>query len=342
MKGAHMDLEAKYISLVGLRLRNFIQKSDILYNFSCPICGDSKTKESRARGYIYEKDGKLRFHCHNCTRSLGVPGFLKEVAPDLYDQFRMDQLKEKKMDTSLLERTVFEKPKFLQYSALKALRTVSQLPVGHPVKKFVEDRKIPTTYHWKLYAAPQFMSWVNEYVIPGKFDDKALKFDAPRLVIPFFDKEKKCHAFHARAVKSDGAKYIAISLNKNEHMLYGRDTVDVNRTIYVMEGPLDALFIPNSVAVGSSNLPVAATLLPKDKLILVFDNERRNKEVIQVMGKAIEQGFKITIFPDTFIHKDINEAIIAGMQPSDIKKVIDDYTYKGLAALLALKNWERV
>jgi len=338
-----MDLEAKYINLVGLRLRNFKQKSDVLYNFSCPICGDSKYKESRARGYIYEKDGKLLFHCHNCSRSLGVPGFLREVAPDLYDQFRMDQLKEKNMDTALIERAVFEKPKFSHYSnILKPLKTVSQLPVGHPIKKFVEDRKIPSTYHWKLYAAPRFMAWVNEHVIPGKFDDKALKYDAPRLVIPFLDKDKKCYAFHARAVKSDGAKYIAISLNKSEHMLYGRDTVDVSRTIYVMEGPIDSMFIPNSVAVGSSNLPVAATLLPKDKLVLIFDNEPRNKEVIQIMRKAIHTGFKVAIFPESFKHKDINEAILAGMQPSDIKKVIDDYTYKGLSAVLALKNWEKV
>jgi len=337
------QLELKYINLVGGRLRNFVQKSPTLYNFSCPICGDSKTKQRRARGYIYEKDGKLLFHCHNCSITMSVPKLIKELDPQLYEQFRLEQLKsERRMETTVLERATFEKPKFHEFKGLDNIRKVSQLPTGHPVKQFVDDRKIPTTYHWKLYAAPQFMTWVNEYAIPGKFDLKALRHDGPRLVIPFLDKNKKCFAFQGRAVTSDGAKYITISLNKNEQILYGRDTVDTNRTIYVMEGPFDSMFIPNSVAVGSSNLLAASKVLPKDKLVLVFDNEPRNKEIVQVMGTAIEHGFKVTIFPDTFTYKDINEAIIAGMQPSDIKKVIDDYTYKGLAALLALKNWERI
>jgi hypothetical protein len=336
------QLELKYVSLIGSRLRNFTQKSPTLFNFSCPLCGDSKTKKNRARGYFYEKNGVILFHCHNCNATLGISNFLKEIAPDLHDQFRMERLKQdKKYMETVLEKKVYDKPKFVDYGALKVLKTVSQISPEHPIKKFVVSRKIPNEYHYKLYAAPHFMSWVNG-IIPGKFDTKALKYEGPRLVIPFMDKNRKCFAFQGRAVKSDGAKYITISLDKSEHVLYGRDTVDTTRTIYVMEGPIDSMFIPNSVAIGSSNLPAAASLLPKDKLVLVFDNEPRNKEVVQVMGKAIDQGFRITIFPDTFAYKDVNEAIIAGMQPSDIKKIIDDYAYKGLSALLALKNWERL
>lgn len=336
-------LELKYVHLVGGRLRNFMQKSGTLFNFSCPICGDSKTKKSRARGYFYEKQGKLLFHCHNCNITLGIPNFLKEVANDLYEQYRLERLKDTKMETmTVLERTPFEKPKFLDLGALKVLKKVSELSPEHPVKKFVDKRKIPSAYHYKLFAVSHFMNWVNG-IIPGKFDQKALQYDGPRLVIPFFNKDKKCFAFQGRAVfvRPDGAKYITISLNKNEHILYGRDTVDDSQTVYVTEGPIDSMFISNSVAVGSSNLLAASALLPKDKLVLIFDNEPRNKEVIQVMGRAIDQGFKLAIFPNTFKYKDINEAIMAGMDSSDIRKVINDYTYKGLAALLALKNWER-
>lgn len=335
------QLELKYIGLVGLRLRNYVEKSQFLFNFSCPICGDSHTKKKRARGYFYEKNGMMLFHCHNCTLTLSIRNFLARVAPDLHDQYKMERLKDTKMETNVLERTVREKPKFLDSGALKVLKKVSQLSEDHPIKKFVVARKIPNEYHYKLFAVSHFMNWVNA-IIPGKFSDNVLKYDGPRLVIPFYDKDKKCHSFQGRAIKSDVAKYIAISLNKNERVLFGQDTVDTSRTIYVVEGPIDSMFIPNSVAVGSSNLPVAATLLPKDKLVLIFDNEPRNKEVIQIMGKAIDQGFRVTIFPDTFKHKDINEAIMAGMHPSDIQKVIDDYTYKGLSALLALKNWERL
>jgi hypothetical protein len=339
------QLEFKYINLVGVRLRNFAQKSHTLYNFSCPLCGDSKTKKSRARGYFYEKMGKILFHCHNCNATMSIPNFLKEIAPDLFDQFRFERLRSQRnnhMDTSVLDTLHIEKPKFMDVSAFKALWKVSQLPSDHPVKKFVVKRKIPPEYHWKLFATDRFMGWVNHYVMANKFDEHTLKLDGPRLVIPFFDRNKKCFAFQGRAINPNGAKYITISLDKNEQVLYGRDTVNASLPIYVLEGPIDSMFIKNSVAVGSSYLQAASRVLPKEKLTLVFDNESRNKEVIKVMAKAIEENYRITIFPENFKFKDINEAVLSGMHPSDIQTILKNYSYKGLAALLAFKNWERV
>jgi hypothetical protein len=339
------QLEFKFIGLVGLRLRNFSQKSQTLYNFSCPLCGDSKKKKSRARGYFYEKMGKILFHCHNCNATMSIPNFLKEIASDLYDQFRFERLRQqgsRHMETSVLDTIHMVKPKFVDLDAFKALWKVSQLPTNHPIKQFVEKRKIPPEYHWKLFASDRFMGWVNHYVVPDKFDEKTLKLDGPRLVIPFFDKNKKCCAFTGRSLTPNGAKYICISLNKHEQILYGRDNLDTNLPIFVLEGPIDSMFIKNSVAVGSSYLQAASRVLPKEKLTLVFDNEPRNKEVIKVMGKAIEENYRITIFPDSFKYKDINEAVLGGMHPSDIQKLLKDCSYKGLGALLAFKNWERV
>jgi hypothetical protein len=43
-----LSIDTKYIRLLSTRLRNFKQKKEGLYNFSCPICGDSKKNMTKA------------------------------------------------------------------------------------------------------------------------------------------------------------------------------------------------------------------------------------------------------------------------------------------------------
>ena len=71
-------------------------------------------------------------------------------------------------------------------SKLNRLKKVSQLDHDHPVKKFIEDRKIPSDKHYLLYYAPHFYKFVNT-IIDNKFP--SLVNDHPRLVIPFFNED---------------------------------------------------------------------------------------------------------------------------------------------------------
>ena len=85
-------LEHKYIGMVSSRLRNFKRKSSGLYNFSCPVCGDSATRQGLARGYIYEKKGKMLFHCHNCSATMSIPNFIKMLDHGMYNEMTMERL----------------------------------------------------------------------------------------------------------------------------------------------------------------------------------------------------------------------------------------------------------
>jgi len=330
-------VEQKYINLLSSRLRNFSKKSN-LYNFSCPLCGDSKSHKRKARGYILEKKGRTGYYCHNCNVSLSLPDFIKTVAPDLYGPF----LFEKFRDSDRPKEPDFHtsKPKFIDYGILKNLKKVSDLPDDDPIKSFVLARRIPDDFHGKLFACPKFMSWVNT-IIPGKFGAKDLHYDGPRLVIPFMDKNKKTFAFQGRALTSGTPKYITISLNKEEHILYGRDTVELRDPLYVLEGPIDSFFIPNAVAVASANLLVASTFFPKDFLVLIFDNEARNEQIVSTMKRAIETNHRIVIWPSNFMYKDINEAVMDGMPVTSILEVIKNNTYFNLAAKLVLSSWRK-
>lgn len=330
-------IETKYITLLSARLRNFQKKNDV-YNFSCPICNDSKTNKRKARGYILEQHGSIGYYCHNCTTGLSFSEFLKTVAPDLHGPYHFEKFKNIEKRDPIFQTAP---PKFADYNMLNKLRKISDLPDDDLIKAFVLSRKIPESFHGKLFACPLFMQWVNSDVIPGKFQYKDLFSDEPRLIIPFMDKNKKIHAFQGRAIRPGGPKYITISLNKEEHILYGRDTVDIRSTIWVLEGPIDSFFIPNSVAVASSNLLVASSILPKENLVLIFDNEKRNEQIVSLMKKAIETNHRIVIFPSTFEYKDINEAIIDGMPPTSIMDIITNNTYQGLKAKLVLTSWRK-
>ena len=337
-------LDHKYIGLVSSRLRNFKRKSSGLYNFSCPICGDSLTRKNLARGYIYEKKGKMLFHCHNCSATMSIYNFIKMLDQGLYNEMTLEKIKENKTpEQEDYEQFVekMKKPVFMKMGPLKGLKKVSQLSPDHRTKKFVDARRIPTVYHAKLFNCPNFKQYTNS-LVPGKFDSASLDRDECRLLIPFLDANKNVHAFQGRALGASAVKYITIILDDSVPKVYGLDTVDFNRKTYVFEGPIDSMFIPNSIATAGGDLASAISSFSKENLVIVYDNEPRSKETIKKLDKAILNGYNVCIWPDNLEHKDINDMFLAGLSSDFIKHIIDTNTYRDLAAKLALTKWSKV
>lgn len=336
-------LEHKYIGLVSTRLDKFKRKSSTLYNFRCPICGDSDMSRNKARGYIFEKQGKMLFHCHNCGASASITNFIKMIDLNLYNEMQMEKLNERKTpEQREYEEFVdkMKKPVFLQSGPLKGLKKVSQLSPDNPVKKFVSNRKIPNPYHAKMFACPNFMTYVNS-LIPNKFDKDVLKNDEMRLLIPFFDKNKNLFAFQGRSLRNSNPKYITIILNENVPKVYGLDTVDLERTTFVFEGPIDSMFVPNSIATAGGEMIPALKEFDKSKLVLVYDNEPRSVETKKKLDKAILNGYNVCIWPDNLDHKDVNDMVLAGLSPAFIEHIIAQNTYRDLAAKLQLTKWSK-
>ena len=90
-----MDLvDSKYIGLVSSRLLKFKRVKPNLYNFRCPICGDSQKQKNKARGYIYGIKQNVNFRCHNCGASMSFNNFLKQIDTVLQKQYVMEKFKE--------------------------------------------------------------------------------------------------------------------------------------------------------------------------------------------------------------------------------------------------------
>jgi len=339
-------IENKYLMSISGRLEKFKRKSGNVFNFRCPLCGDSETHKGKTRGYIYEKKGKSFFHCHNCTATMSLSNFIKSVDQSAYNEMQMEKLKgEKPPEQTDLEAFVdkMKKPVFLKMGPLKGLKKVSQLSPDHRVKKLIEARKIPTPYHAKLFSCPNFKNYTNN-LVPHKFDADSLIRDETRLLIPFIDANKNVHAYQGRAIGESKVKYITIVLDESVPKVYGLDTVNFDRTTYVMEGPIDSMFVPNSIATAGGDLVSALAPLSasKSSMVIVYDNEPRSKETIKKLDKAIMQGYNVVIWPENLDHKDINDMVLAGMSSEFVTHILKTNTYRDLAAKLALTKWSKV
>ena len=87
-------LQRKYILLLSNTLDKFKEKNGS-FNCRCPICGDSQKNKHKARGYFLSKRGEYKFFCHNCGATRTVENFLKEIAPNLAQEYKLEVLKEK-------------------------------------------------------------------------------------------------------------------------------------------------------------------------------------------------------------------------------------------------------
>lgn len=332
-------IEAKYIGIVSTRLRNFKRKSGSLYNFACPICGDSKDKR-KARGYIYIKEGKWLYHCHNGCGTMGLPKFLKAVDEFVYNDFVMERMLDNKEQRESDPILNMKKPKFIADTALNEIKKVSQLKHDHYCKRYVQSRCIPNDMHSRLFYAPKFMSWVNGF-IPNKFNEAALKHDASALVIPFINKEGRLHALQGRYF-TGSVRYITIVLDESVPKIWGLDRYDKGNRSYVLEGPIDAMFLPNGVATAGGVEISTLRHLNLDNAVVAFDNEPRSRETVDKIRKCIKNELKVCIWPDGLAQKDVNDCILSGMSTTDVREIIDRNTFSGLRAELRLNEWKRV
>lgn len=330
-------IDSKYIGLVSSRLDKFAKKKEGLYNFRCPYCGDSQRTKSKARGYIYQLKNDHNFKCHNCGTSRTFTNFLKDMDTVLYDQYVMERYRDgttgKRSQTKTPEFK-FEKPNFSKKSF--DLPTIAELNKEHFARKYLEDRKIPESYLRELYFCENFKEWTNTQ----KHTFDKIEKDEPRIIIPLINKGE-IFGFQGRSLsKKSKVKYITIILNENHPKIYNLDKPDYDKIVYVVEGPIDSMFLDNSIAMVGADIDKMFFVSNFSvEFVMVYDNEKRNKQIVDRMEKAIEMKFPIVIWPNDLKEKDINDMILAGI---DVKKIIKENTYMGLEAKAKLIGWKRV
>ena len=334
-------IDHKFVNLLSNRLDRFKRSSPTLYNFRCPICGDSQKNKHKTRGYIFEKQNKLIFHCHNCNASMIFGKFLEWIDPQLFKEYKTEKYLEKQVQQPAKpDITKIERPRYLKGSPLRSLKKISQLPHDHPAKLYVVHRRIPPKVQYKLFYCPRFKQWVNSF-IPEKFSTEG--GDEPRLILPFLDKEGECFGFQGRSFKKDGIRYITIILDDSKPKIFGLDTVDFTKTFYIVEGPIDSLFLDNAVAMAGADLgidKICGQDLALQNCVYVYDNEPRNVQIVKKMEQIVNRGYNIVIWPSSIEGvKDINDMVLEGYDP---KGMVKEFQFKGLEARLKFVEWKKV
>jgi predicted RNA-binding Zn-ribbon protein involved in translation (DUF1610 family) len=320
-------IDSKYVGLISSRLQKFKRVKSDLYNFRCPMCGDSQRNKNKARGYFYSVKSNTNFKCHNCGASLSFNNFLKEIDPTLYKQYTMEKFKEGFTGKNFVveePKLEFTKPVF---KTKLDLPKASEVPIA---KEYLKKRKIDSE---KFYFAHKFKEWTNTQ----KQTFHTIGRDEPRIIIPIFDFDKNFVGFQGRSLGPSSNKYITVMISDDAPKIYGLDKIKLEDPIYIVEGPFDSTFIKNSVAMCGSDVDIRS--FGWRNYIWVFDNEPRNREIVNRISKTIDRGDKIVIWPNTIEQKDINDMVLAGHQ---VMNVIKSNTYSGLEAKIKFNNWKKV
>ena len=323
-----MDLvDAKYIGLVSSRLKKFKRVKANLFNFRCPICGDSQKQKNKARGYIYPIKNNMNYKCHNCGASLSFNNFLKQVDTTLHKQYTLEKFKEGHTGRNF----VVEEPKFeFSKPVFKKSFDLPKASSNSVASEYLTKRKLNPD---KFYFADKFMEWTNSQ--KQTFD--TILRDESRIVIPMYDEDKNLIGFQGRALGKSFTKYITVMLDDEAPKAYGLDSIDKTSTVYITEGPFDSTFICNSIAMCGADADISSWGISDP--VWIYDNEPRNREIVSRIQRTINNGGRVVIWPTNIEEKDINDMVLAG---HDVMSMLKLNTHSGLEAKIKFNNWKRV
>jgi len=330
---------SKFYQYAGYPKYNKATKS---YYGGCPVCREGKSWGKKRRLYYIVK--KNLIFCHNCGLSMRPVKWIQtvanlsyveimrennqfvdpsieyeqEIAEDSQVVLNTDTLPEDSINLSDVSQVSFYKTnKYIQ----AALKTIS-------------DRRLE-----KACNRPESF-WIS-------LTDKIHK---NRLVIPFYDLSNKIVHYQTRTLietpNNTFPKYL--SKQNSEKTLFGINNVDLNKKyLFITEGPLDACFIKNGIAVAGINEGKGDLFTPKQKeqlkpyssleQIWVLDNQRIDQASKKKTNFLLKQGCKVFIWPSELKRlKDINDVCVHHKLYEISEKFITDNTYNGLKGTMLL------
>lgn len=325
----------RVIESLKFYLRNFKKRGEI-YNFSCPICGDSSRNKLKARGYIYRKqNGEYNMTCKNCNTGMSLLNFTKIIAPEVYHTFFFKQFfqKQHQEPNSSLQQTpeissVSLHPLFIPYYESKE------------ALEFIEKRKIPRSRLREVFFIKDINTLIEEYSSLGY---TPLSYCSSRLVFVIRNITNEITGYVTRSLNpKDPIRYYNISILGS--LLYGTPYLKQNKKVWIVEGIIDSLFLDNSLAACSSSFKSAIKFC-KEKgfdFTCLYDNEPQNVQITKLILSSINNGYSTVIFSSfPFKGKDLNEMILKNsLTPQQLQFILEKKVYSNpLRAQLEYSRW---
>ena len=283
----------------------FKSLSETVMQGICPYCYHES--------FVYTYEDVRMFLCHHCQRHLNFEKVEKDVNNNNNGN-----------GVARANSTVA-----INYSnVLHNCTVLSDLPSNHKCIQYARFRKLPLSSYSDIYYCEDFRKIASYAEIEVG--------SSQRLILPLRNEKGKLFGVQGRSLDGMEPRYITIMFDKDEEKLFGKDKVNMKKTFYVVEGPIDSLFLENCIAMaGSDGLPDKYN----SNAVVCFDNEPRNKQIVDKVEKYIDKGFKTVVWPDHIKEKDINDMILKGI---DVQNIIEQNTYAGLAAKIKFNAWKKI
>lgn len=328
-------VDQAYIGMMSTRLPLFRQIKSTLFNFRCPICGDSTKNPYKRRAYFYiPKSGdSFAFQCHNCSASHSLYTFISLLFPEMLNGYRLEKFTDKRTANVLEEAIPFKKLEVVSDDVVP----VDELPENHPAIVYLRDeRKLPESVMGNFFHVQKYVEWLKKTT-----QDNELTYrEHARILIPYINKNGQIYRYVARSYDCNvAAKYLYTDLDMGSsyYNFYG---IDPSKKVYIVEGQIDSMLLPNSIAIGNAKYSRGEFDQFSD-YVIIPDNECRNRQIVESVEKAVNAGMNVCIWP-RYLGKDINDMLKNGISLSEIVKIIDDSTFSGIKAKLKLKEWRKI
>lgn len=326
---------------LSVDFRNYKRLPGNIYNFSCPLCGDSTRNKLAARGYVYLFKGEPFYKCHNCAESLPLIAFIRRVSPETYATLQLDRFRDHESKPVQVDNIAPKSPDVIT-SIETFILPVSELPDDNEAKVYLRRRCLTDEQMADIFYVPD----CRDLAYLSSSADRAFrnrKEPERRILLPYRNEKRELVGFSLRAIKEDSLRYLTLKMPGYEgDLVFGLDRLNTSQRIYFFEGQFDSLFVRNAVACGGTSLRPTLQSFPYTKKTVIFDNQPRNKDVVNIIEGIVNDGYEVCILPHEY-QKDINGMIIDGQISRDfVKELIDTHTTSGLEAMLKFNMWRRV
>lgn len=307
------------------------------YNGSCPICREGKSWLKKKRCYYLPKKNVVC--CHNCGWYSSPFNWIKEAG----SYSITDLVKEIKEFDDVVTVEV-KSPK------IKAKQT-SIIPEDS-INLFSEYE----SNYWKdSYVFQKAEELIKERRLNTAINrPKALYLSLTdpvhknRITIPFYNSKGDIIFYQTRKILNSDTKPKYLSKVGDEKTLFGVDGVVPSLdTVFITEGPIDAFFIKNGLAVAGITQSKYLNLTQRQedqfkelflyRKIWVLDNQYLDVTSKNKTKNLLEAGHEVFIWPEKN-YKDLNDLCIdKGIDEVDPSFILQN-TYTKLKGLLKLSK----
>jgi hypothetical protein len=212
---------------------------------------------------------------------------------------------------------------------------------------FVERRRLGSRDHGELWYIEDFLGFSRAVAAKRTGEEQPRPGYDPRIFIPFFGADGQMYAAQGRALlEGQAPKYLTVLVDESKPKLYNFENVDVLQRVYVFEGPIDSMFLPNSVAMAGASASAAARDFVKclGDAVFVFDRDfAYNPHVRKAVKAAVDKGFRVFVHPPEWGRsKDVNDYVIeTGASRDGLVSLIDGCSYTGVVASARLAAFKK-